>query len=97
MNFSRYTRPIIFLVVCASLFFYYQLKPSETAEKPRDHENSRMEQAQSNTCEPKNFWEKYDIWGDTSTLYRPADKADKKEPANETNENAGCDDSKTGN
>ena len=41
-------------------------------------------------CKIESFWAKYDIWGDTDTVYRPAAEA-KADVAPTSEQQAGCD------
>lgn len=64
------------------VYFNYDSATSVENKLTEDSDKESLEKT-AKPCEPKSFWEEYDIWGDTDTIYAPLSDASEFKPENE--------------
>lgn len=83
MKLPRQFVALVFIGLCLMAYFNYNSGTNVESPQSEGPLKSSLETT-AEPCQPKSFWEEYDIWGDTDTIYAPSDEADESKPGNET-------------
>lgn len=90
MKLPRQFIVLVLIGLCLMIYFNYD-SATEVENQPSKAPDKKSLEATPEPCKPKSFWEEYDIWGDTDTVYAPPSDADESKLKSEENET--CDES----
>lgn len=84
MKLPRQFIVLVLIGLCLMIYFNYDSATSVENQLTDGPDQEALEKT-AEPCEPKSFWEEYDIWGDTDTIYAPPSDADERKPENKEN------------
>lgn len=93
MKFFLSTITLLVLLICAYAFIEgveVVTVKNEVVTQTDGPLKQAIDKRSTLFCKIESFWAKYDIWGDTDTVYRPAAE-EKVDVAPKSEQQAGCD------